>query len=62
MPSIMVGIGRWGNKAKRLCAAYGGELPGITGNVPYPDSYQGRDPATFVSTCFTYLAAAFNSW
>ena len=22
----------------------------ITGNVPYPDPYQGRDPATFVST------------
>ena len=27
MPSIMVGSGRGGNKAKRLCAAYGGELP-----------------------------------
>ena len=34
----------------------------VTGNVPYPDPYQGRDPATFVSTCFTYLAPAFNSW
>ena len=67
MPSIMVGIGRWGNKAKRLCArtevsSLKQSNINVTGNVPYPDPYQGRDPATFVSTCFTYLAAAFNSW